>query len=294
MMIAGGFFMSLNDLLLKDLTTFYPLGELIVLRAVALLLLIFGFMAFGKCIREITDVTWTHQVGRGIVNAVAMILFVIGLKHLHLNDAVVLGMTGPLFLIGISAVLGEVVSATRIMAGILGFIGVTLIIGPSMAFDGWFFLFPLGAAFLEGLREIMTRRLPSRDSLLATLFHTTWIIAAAGLLFENPSHWTALAPTHATALLGCTVLLGVSQYLMIAAFRSGEASSIAPFRYVIVLWATLFSIVFFDHLPNIAALVGSALVIVAGAVALRTGKFGSELVGEKISCLSFSSPSQRR
>jgi drug/metabolite transporter (DMT)-like permease len=264
MMGAAGFCMALNNALMKLLTDHYPVGELILLRSLLLLGMVSALLLERRLLRSIFDVTWSVQLLRGLVNAVAMVMLIVGLKHLPLNDTIVLNLTAPFFIVVLAVVVGERMAIGRLVAVMIGFAGVVTIVNPRMGSVSWLFAMPIGAAFLEATREMLTRRLPPRDGSPATLFHTSWIIAIVGALYQQPGEWIPLRVRDVALLSICALLLGVAQYLMICSYRVAEATLVAPFRYLIVLWGFLFSIVFFDHRPGITALLGSALIVGAG------------------------------
>ena len=59
-------------------------------------------------------------------------------------------------------------------------------------------------------------------------------------------------------------LLAVAHTLMIEAFRRGEATLVAPFKYSSLLWATIFGFVIFGELPSLWTLAGAAIIVKAG------------------------------
>ena len=60
-----------------------------------------------------------------------------------------------------------------------------------------------------------------------------------------------------------------AHYLMIEAFRQGEAALVAPFKYTSMVWAVLFGFLFFGDLPDRWTLFGAVLVILAGLYILH-------------------------
>ena len=56
---------------------------------------------------------------------------------------------------------------------------------------------------------------------------------------------------------------------MIEAFRRGEATLVAPFKYSSLLWATLVGYLMFDELPDTWTLVGAVVIVLAGLYVLH-------------------------
>jgi drug/metabolite transporter (DMT)-like permease len=66
-------------------------------------------------------------------------------------------------------------------------------------------------------------------------------------------------------LTGVGLVGALSQYLWILAFRAGEASAVAPFDYLRLLFAGMIGLVLFQELPD-SWTIGGAAVIVASTV----------------------------
>lgn len=65
------------------------------------------------------------------------------------------------------------------------------------------------------------------------------------------------------ATLGATAMTG--HMLLTHAYRFGSAASLAPFTYVQIVTATLLGMLFFDHTPDLWAILGMAVIILSGA-----------------------------
>ena len=65
------------------------------------------------------------------------------------------------------------------------------------------------------------------------------------------------------------LLLAGANYLMIDAFRHGEAALVAPFKYTSMVWAVLFGFLVFGDLPDVWTLAGASIVILAGLYILH-------------------------
>lgn len=59
-------------------------------------------------------------------------------------------------------------------------------------------------------------------------------------------------------------LQGVAQFLTVYAFVYGEAVVVTPFRYFMLIWATLYGYLFFAHIPRAETFIGAAIVSASG------------------------------
>ncbi|MEM7197634.1 MAG: DMT family transporter, partial [Pseudomonadota bacterium] len=57
---------------------------------------------------------------------------------------------------------------------------------------------------------------------------------------------------------------GTGHFLLILAFRSTQASILAPFNYVSLLYSILWGFLFFNELPDMATLAGATIIIGSG------------------------------
>ena len=59
-------------------------------------------------------------------------------------------------------------------------------------------------------------------------------------------------------------LQGVAQYLLIYAFIHGETVVITPFRYLMLVWVTIYGYLMFGDIPRLETIAGAAIVVGAG------------------------------
>ena len=268
-MVAAGCVVSLNDATVKWLSTDLPVGQIVCLRAaVALTLgLAFAWRESGHVSFRVSSPRL--QLLRGLLAAGGMFLFVMGLRHLPLADAVAILFAAPLFSFVLAVViLGEGLSARRVLAALAGFAGIVVMARPGTPHFSWVLLLPLGAALCGGLREVITRHLSHRDASSSTYLAGTAVVVIASLAsiafgWEWPS-------TRQFLLLGLAgVLVGFAEYFMIEAYRNAEVTLVAPFVYTSMVWASLFGYLIFGAIPGLAVVAGAALIIASGLYLFR-------------------------
>ncbi len=268
-MVAAGCVVSLNDATVKWLSTELPVGQIVCLRAaVALILgLVFAWRESGHISFRVSSPRL--QVLRGMLAAGGMFLFVMGLRHLPLADAVAILFAAPLFSFVLAVIiLGEGLNARRILAALVGFAGIVVMARPGTPHFSWVLLLPLGAALCGGLREVITRHLSHRDASSSTYLAGTTVVVVASLAsiafgWELPSMQQLL-------LLGLAgVLVGFAEYFMIEAYRNAEVTLVAPFVYTSMVWASLFGYLIFGTIPGLAVVAGAALIIASGLYLFR-------------------------
>ena len=268
-MLFGVALISLNDALIKTLTSTYPVGELLFVRGLFILPWIFllAYRAGGIEVLKVKNPG--GQALRALCVIGSSFFFVNGLVHLQLADAIAITFTGPLIITALAPfALGEVVGWRRWLAVLIGFIGMLFIFRPGFGVLQWAALFPLGAAFFGSIRDLITRRISQTESSVAALLVTTGAVILAGGA-TVPFSWVQPRMADLGTFAASGTLIAGGHYFMIEAFRQGEAALVAPFKYTFMVWAVLFGFLFFGHLPDQWTLVGSAIVIAAGLYVLH-------------------------
>ncbi|GBE44576.1 riboflavin transporter [bacterium BMS3Bbin10] len=268
-MLFGAALISLNDALVKTLTSTYPVGEVLLIRGLFILPWIL-FLAYRAGSLEVLRVKNPGgQAVRALCVVASSFLFVNGLIHLQLADAIAITFTGPLFITALAPfALGEFVGWRRWLAVSIGFVGILFIFRPGYGAMQWAVLFPLGAALCGGVRDLITRRISRSETSVAVLLVTTCAVILAGLA-TVPFAWVQIRVGDLGTFAASGMLIAGGHYLMIEAFRHGEAALVAPFKYTSMVWAVLFGFLIFGQLPDQWTLVGTAIVIGAGLYVLH-------------------------
>lgn len=177
---------------------------------------------------------------------------------IYLAPLVVLLLSGPL--------LGERVGLVAWLAALGGFAGVLLIMRPGSGLDPLGVVFALLNVVCGAAYHLLTRLLARSEGTAPLLWHT----AAVGTVFFGlGALWAAPDVSAGWADLGWMVALGalaaLGHFLFTAAYREAPAGLLAPVNYLHLVWAGLLGLVVFAHLPDGWALVGMAVVALAGA-----------------------------
>jgi drug/metabolite transporter (DMT)-like permease len=269
-MLIGTAVLTMNDALIKLLAETYPTGQLLFIRGIFVWpwIILYAMRSGGFAALRIHNIK--GQLVRGVCVIASAFLFINGLRHLSLADAIAVSFTGPLFITAMAPlVLGEKVGWRRWLAVSIGFAGVLFMLRPGSEALQWAIIFPLGAAIFGGLRDLITRRIAGTETTVAVLAVTTTIVLLAGLATMPFTDWVSVQTHHIAIFAASGALIAVAHTLMIEAFRRGEAALVAPFKYSSLLWATLIGFVFFAELPDRWTIVGALLIVLAGLYVLH-------------------------
>jgi drug/metabolite transporter (DMT)-like permease len=198
---------------------------------------------------------------RGILGATAMGCAYFGLSRMPLATYNALSFSKPLFAVILAViVLRETVRWRRWAATIDGLLGEMIMMRPGTeAFDpnG---LFAMGDALSIAILITVLKKLPAYERPLAMLFYFGLVSSPIALLLALP-HWSW--PSGATWLMLAAIgaVGALSQYWWILAFRTGEASAVAPFDYSRLLFSAVMGFAFFAEVPDGWTLAGAALIV---------------------------------
>jgi len=269
-MICGTALLIGNDAASKYLTETFPVGQVICLRQAAALLAMVPYIVWVSGGASLRVHAWGRQIARGTMLAVSSGLMVTGLSLLPLATVTAITFVGPIFVALLSAsMLGERVSAARWFAIAVGFAGVLIAVRPTSAAFEWALLIPLATAFASSVRDIMSRQLSRTDSSISILFVSTGIVMLAGLM-TLPFGWEPVSWSAAGWFLVAGTLHAAANFLMIEAFRLGQAAMIAPFRYTSLLWALLIGFAVWGDIPDPWIMAGAAVIVAGGVLMLRS------------------------
>lgn len=261
--VSNGIF-GLTDALSKVLTGEYPPGQILFFRSVFVFVSIIVMVQWQGGWRQVRIVDWRRQLIRGAMLAGTSYIFVIALKHVPLADLTAMMFLSPLVLTALAPrFLGEEVGWRRWTAVGIGFAGALLIVRPSGDVPLWPMLLAATMPLTMSIRDIITRHLSKTDTATGMMIVSTVCVMAGGLA-SLPFGWV-LPDWHGLALFALTgTLQGVAQFFLVYAFVYGEAVVVAPFRYFLLLWATLYGWLFFGDFPRMETIAGAAIVSAAG------------------------------
>lgn len=263
MLVSGAIF-SFTDALSKVLTGVYPPGQILCFRAVFVLVSIVVMMRLRGGLASVRIVNWRGQLLRGVLVAGTSLTFIVALKDAPLADLIALLFVSPLILTVLAPYfLGEKVGWRRRAAVAVGFCGTLLIVQPSGDVPFTALLLGLAVPFILSFSDIVTRRLARTETANGMMLFSNLVMAGAGIVLL-PLGWVTPDWQGFLVFAAAGTLQGVAQYLLIYAFMYGETVVIAPFRYVMLLWATMYGYLLFGTVPRVETFVGAAIVIAAG------------------------------
>lgn len=281
-----------SDALIKQLVVFAPFILVLWLRYVFQLGLMAAWLGTAKRGHPLQTGPWTLQCLRCLLLAASSLTGYLALKHVPLAEYTALMMLAPI----VSVVLGRVVLKEQVsrmqwLCVLVGAAGMLTVLRPGLT--GWtsHAWLPVFSACAYAAFQMTSRKLMAvADIVISNLLSAAFIVLVAGLaLLVWPVDWQDAWQRleglwWAKFFLMCLIATG-GQLVLTAALQKSSLSVAAPFAYLQIMFAAGIGIVFFNHYPDSASVLGTALIAVAGvssAVLRKTVPSPSTLTREPI------------
>ncbi|MEM9140984.1 MAG: DMT family transporter [Pseudomonadota bacterium] len=299
---------SINDMLIKQLSGDYPLHQMVFTRSAIGILFSLILVQFEGGWHILKTRTPMLHVARGLLIVTSNLTFFTALAVMPLADATALFFVAPLLITLLSVpILGEKVGPYRLGAVAVGFVGVVIMVEPwadtsDRSAPLWILILPVIAALTYATNQVLTRRLgvESKASAMAVYIQAMFILVS--LLFfafagdgrhavgvDNPSIQFLLRAwvwPQSDVDLYLFIALGLDSaiigYAISQAYRLTDAGTVAPFEYTGLPLAIFWGWAIWGDLPGPSTSVGIALIVGGGLfVFLRERMKKREIVSTK-------------
>ena len=213
---------------------------------------------------------WRLQVSRGLSGTVSLMCYFFALGILPLATAVTLAYTSPLF-VALLLVLWfrERLGIMAFAAIGLGFVGVVLLLKPTLQAEQWVgALAGLGSGLIASVAYVNVRELgragePEARTVLwfsgvTSLFGLAWALAAGDL--------HAIDSERAAIILGVGGFGGCAQLAMTRAYRYGKTVVSANLSYSTVIFSSLFGVALWNERLPWTSIAAIAVIIASGVL----------------------------
>jgi drug/metabolite transporter (DMT)-like permease len=287
--VAATFAFAAVSAIIKSVSVRFPVGEVVLFRSIfAMATLVVWLARRGEFPHALNTRRKVGHIGRSLAGSGGMFANFIALSLLPLADATAFTFATPLLVVPMAAMtLGETVRPYRWAAVGLGFVGVLVMLSDALgqgagATTGYSLgaAVALAGAFCSAVAMIQTRRLTRSEATGAIVFYFSsvtaaisaallvlaalWPSGAPGADFFSGQKYVAPTAFEFCLLMSIGLLGGAGQILMTHSYRFADASIIAAFGYVSMIWAATLGYAFFSETPSPAVLAGAAVVTAAG------------------------------
>jgi drug/metabolite transporter (DMT)-like permease len=266
--VASLMVMALISVLVKLLADQYPVSQVLLFRFAFSVIPLFGFMLLTAGISSMRTSRIRDHAIRSVSGIISVSLFFYAIALLPLAEATMISYSSPIFITMLSiVVLAEYIGVRRWFAVILGFAGVIIITQPGGELFGLGSIFALGSAMAAAFVVVWLRLLSDTESPITTsiiynamgmLVFATWTMLSGWVPVQSGIHWLLL--------VAVGLLASFQQFFFAVAFKYSEASMLAPFEYLILVFATIAGYLIWDEIPGTSSMIGAAFIVASGFV----------------------------
>lgn len=265
LVITAMFIFSLQDAITKTLAVTYSVPQILWIRYIFYIFFALAISARKKPLREaLKSKTPWLQIFRSLLIVAEIGMFIVTIRYLSLAEMHALLATFPLMVTAIAALfLKEPVGIRRWGAVFVGFLGVLVILRPGLAAIQPAALLALVTALMFAAYNVMTR-LVSRydDGETSTVYMA--VVGVVVLTAIGPFYWETPSFSDWGWLLALSISAATGHLLLIKALEAAPASTLQPFNYTLLVFATVVGYIFFDSLPDFWTVIGAMIVVTSG------------------------------
>ncbi|WP_422109818.1 DMT family transporter [Bradyrhizobium elkanii] len=256
-------FLGTSDVTAKYLSSTLPSIEIAWIRFLVFAMIMTPAMLPGSPLFALRSSRRLHVL-RGAALLGSSLIFITGLGFLPIAEASATSFVSPLFVTALSiAFLGERVGMRRWIATAVGLAGVFIILRPGTSAFHPAAIFPLVSALAWAGTLILTRMMSGSERPITVMTYSS-IVGVAIVSALVPFVW--VTPTWHDIMFG--ILIGVAstvgQWIVVLAFRYGDASVLAPFSYTQLLWVSILGFLIFGEVPDSWTILGAGFIVASG------------------------------
>nr|WP_280634665.1 DMT family transporter [Thalassospira sp. A3_1] len=258
---------AVEDAFVKAVSGSHPVGQVLILFGIGGAVL-FAIIAKVQNKRLLDPAVLSRPMCIRIVfEVVGRLFYVLALALTPLSSTTAILQATPLIVVlGAAVIFGEKVGWRRWLAIFIGLIGVLIILRPSAdGFSALSMFAVIGTIGFAG-RDLASRAAPISIGTAILGLYGFIAVIIAGIVF---SVWDGKAFTtpdgQSLFYFAGAVMMGIFAYAaLMKAMRSGDVSSVTPFRYTRLLFGLALGVFLFGEELDIPMLIGCSIVVLSG------------------------------
>lgn len=245
--------------------------ELMAYRSVIGFAIVLGLLATsGSGFAQVKTRRPGLHVIRNLFHFTGQNLWFYGVAVIPLAQLVALEFTNPIWVAVLAPLLlAEPLTRWRVIAALLGFIGVLIIARPGMAPFEVGHAAGLGAALGFALNTIFTKELSRTDSTLCVLFWMTLSQALMGFALALPGGVTMFSAGLAPWIAVVGVCGLTAHYCLTSALYCAPASVVAPMEFLRLPVIAILAMILYGEPLEVAVFAGAAVIIAGNLLNLN-------------------------
>jgi drug/metabolite transporter (DMT)-like permease len=225
---------SASAIAVRALAPTFSVFEILAMRNAAGVVILLGFALFNPKLRPgLKPRRFGLHLARNVLHFGGTDGWAFSLTLLPLATVFALEFTMPPWVALLAIpLLGERLTTGRLVAVVLGFIGVLIILRPGVETFHPASLLMLASAFAFALVAIMTKRLTRTESTFTILFFMNLLQLPMNLAGIGGAFWLRIEPSHILPIIGICGGGLLAHYSLTNAYRHGDASMVVPLDFL--------------------------------------------------------------
>ena len=255
-------FFVLMSVCIKATGDHIPLFQVVFFRNFFALIPLFFVIYFLK-LKLSTINKYPLHLGRAVIGITAMSLFFISIRYVPLVEMQTISFSSVFFISILSVFfLGEKIGYRRIIAVIVGFIGVVIILNPGSAIFSNYSFLPLIASFFLSIAVIFLKKiLLTNNNILSVWIFTAFCTVISLFFYDDTWIWPK---NYDLIFMVASGFLGfIAQICLTKSFQMADASLLAPLDFSSVIWSFLIGYIFFQEFITLNVLFGGLIIIMS-------------------------------
>lgn len=248
---------AIMNALVKSLSDLHPM-QVVFFRAMGTFVFIFPYMLYHKISLLGNNPKLLSM--RAVTGLISIATFFMAIHLIPLGSAISIRYIGPIF----GAILAyyflkEQVNRWQWFSFLIAFAGVIILKGFDLRVSYWGLFLSLTSAFFLGIVFVLIRYLATKEHYLTIINYFMVISILGSFAFIQFWRWPIQDEWYAVLSIGVFGLIG--QVFMTRAFSLEQASVLAPFKYMEIVYALIMGLAFFGEGYTLFSFAGIVLII---------------------------------
>jgi len=194
-------------------------------------------------------------------------------SHAPLATVVAITFAAPIFASLFAVyILGEVMNKAQLYSIAFGFIGVMVVLRPTLEeVETSGLLAAMVAAIMTAIAFLTVKKLSCTEPSSTVIAYPFLLILPISMLMAYVD-WTLPEMKHVPLLLMMGVGISAGQYCMVKAFSLADANAVLPFDYLRLLVAIIIGSIFFNDVVDIWVVVGASIILLSSLYVAKATK----------------------
>jgi len=261
LIIVTGILYAISNSLVHSLSTTFSAAQILFFKS-SIPLMIMAILLRKNLKTHFKTSIFNLHLYRSGFGALGNWFWIFALQTLSLATASAISMSSAIFTaLGAVILFSEKANWQRWLCIFTGFFGVLIIYNPSTNIFTIYSLLPLLSALMFSCSTLFMKKISQHDSTQTTLLYLMLFMA----LFSAPSTcigWVTPTLQDFGILIAIGSLYFILQLFLFEAYKHGEVSFVAPFKYARFPTNILAGFLLFSEVPTYATLIGGTFIAI--------------------------------